>query len=42
VLVLDRFALHGVATITVRQALLEWSVCLDDPTLKEWVRLLLA
>jgi hypothetical protein len=30
-LVLDRLALHGVLTTTVRQALLEWAVCLDDP-----------
>jgi hypothetical protein len=30
-LVLDRLALHGVLATTVRQALLEWAVCLDDP-----------
>ena len=41
-LVLNRFALHGVLTMTVRQALLEWSVSLDDAVLKEKVRLLLA
>jgi hypothetical protein len=36
-LVLDRLALHGVLTTTVRQALLEWAVCLDDPVLKQRV-----
>jgi hypothetical protein len=30
-LVTDRLALHGVLTTTVRQALLEWAVSLDDP-----------
>ena len=30
-LVLDRLALHGVLATTVRQALLEWAVCLEDP-----------
>jgi hypothetical protein len=30
-LVLHRLALHGVLTMTIRQALLEWAVCLDDP-----------
>jgi hypothetical protein len=41
-LVLDRLALHGVLTMTVRQALLEWAVCLDDSLLKEKVRNLLS
>jgi hypothetical protein len=41
-LVLDRLALHGVITTTVRQALLEWAVCLDDPLLKQRVRHLLS
>jgi hypothetical protein len=41
-LVLDRLALHGVITTTVRQALLEWAVCLDDPLLKQEVRRLLS
>lgn len=34
-LVLDRLALHGVLATTVRQALLEWAVCRDDPDLKQ-------
>lgn len=41
-LVLDRLALHGVITTTVRQALLEWAVCLDDPVLIQKVRQLLS
>jgi hypothetical protein len=41
-LVLDRLALHGVLTTTVRQALLEWVVCLDDPNLKQRVLELLS
>jgi hypothetical protein len=41
-LVLDRLALHGVLTTTVRQALLEWAVCLDDPLLKQRVLELLS
>lgn len=41
-LVLDRLALHGVLTTTVRQTLLEWAVCLDDPVRKERVQKLLA
>jgi hypothetical protein len=40
--VLDRLALHGVLTTTVRQALLEWAVCLDDPNLKQRVLELLS
>lgn len=40
-LVLNRLALHGVLTMTVRQALLEWAVCLDDTRLKQEVRNLL-
>lgn len=36
-LVVDRLALHGVLTTTVRQALLEWAVCLDDPSVKQRV-----
>jgi hypothetical protein len=30
-LVLDRLALHGVLATTVRQSMLEWTVCLDNP-----------
>jgi nicotinamidase-related amidase len=41
-LVLDRLALHGVLATTVRQTLLEWAVCLDDPILKQRVRQLLS
>jgi len=41
-LVLDRLALHGVLTTTVRQALLEWAVCLDDASLTQRVRQLLS
>jgi hypothetical protein len=41
-LVLDRLALHGVLATTVRQALLEWAVCLDDPILKQRVLELLS
>jgi nicotinamidase-related amidase len=41
-LVLDRLALHGVLATTVRQTLLEWAVCLDDPILKQKVRQLLS
>jgi hypothetical protein len=41
-LVLDRLALHGVLTTTLRQTLLEWAVCLDDPILKQKVRQLLS
>ena len=41
-LVLDRLALHGVLTTTVRQALLEWAVCLDDPGSKQRVIKLLS
>lgn len=41
-LVFDRFSLHGILTMTVRQALLEWSTCCDDPELKERVRQLLS
>lgn len=41
-LVLDRLALHGVLTTTVRQALLEWAVSLNDPILKQRVRKLLS
>ena len=41
-LVLDRLALHGVITTTVRQTLLEWAVYLDDPLLKQQVRKLLS
>lgn len=41
-LVLDRLALHGVLTMTVRQALLEWAACLDDFHLKQRVRNLLS
>jgi hypothetical protein len=41
-LVLNRLALHGVLTMTLRQALLEWAVCLDDTLLKQKVRKLLS
>jgi hypothetical protein len=41
-LVIDRLALHGVLATTVRQALLEWAVCLDDPVLKQKVQQLLS
>lgn len=41
-LMFDRFALHGILTMTVRQALLEWSASRDDPDLKERVRQLLS
>jgi hypothetical protein len=41
-LVFDRLALHGVLMMTVRQALLEWAVCLADPALKLRVRHLLS
>jgi hypothetical protein len=41
-LVLHRLALHGVLATTVRQALLEWAVCLDDPILKQRVQQLLS
>lgn len=41
-LVLNRLALHGVLATTVRQTLLEWAVCLDDPILKQRVRQLLS
>ena len=41
-LVLDRLALHGVLATTVRQTLLEWAICLDDPILKQRVLQLLS
>jgi hypothetical protein len=41
-LVLDRLALHGVLATTVRQTLLEWAVCLDEPILKQRVQQLLS
>jgi hypothetical protein len=41
-LVIDRLALHGVLTTTVRQALLEWAVCLDDSSSKQRVIKLLS
>jgi hypothetical protein len=40
-LVIDRLALHGILTTTVRQTLLEWAVCLNDPPLKKKVQQLL-
>lgn len=40
-LVLHRLALHGVLATTLRQTLLEWAVCLDDPIMKQKVRQLL-
>jgi hypothetical protein len=41
-LVLDRLALHGVLSTTIRQALLEWAVCFDDPVIRQKVRELLS
>ena len=41
-LLFDRFALHGILTMTVRQALLEWSACRGDPELQERVHQLLS
>ena len=40
--VFDRLAVHGILATTVRQTLLEWAVCLDDPLLKQKVRQLLS
>jgi len=40
-LVLDRLAQHGVLATTVRQTMLEWAVCVDDPVLKQKVQQLL-
>jgi hypothetical protein len=40
-LVFDRLALHGILATTVRQTLLEWAVCLNDPLLKKRVQQLL-
>lgn len=41
-LVLDRLALHGVLSTTVRQAMLEWAVCFEDPVVMQKVQQLLA
>ncbi len=41
-LVLNRMALHGVLSTTVRQALLEWAACLDDAVLTATVQGLLS
>lgn len=41
-LALDRLALHGVPVMTVRQAMLEWAMYLEDPILKRKVQQLLA
>lgn len=41
-LVLDRLALHGVLTTSVRQAMLEWAVCLDDPASRQKIIKLLS
>jgi hypothetical protein len=41
-LALDRLALHGVLSTTVRQALLEWAVCFDDSLVRQKVRELLS
>lgn len=41
-LVFDRLAAHGILATTVRQTLLEWAVCLDDPLLKQRVQQLLS
>ena len=41
-LVFHRLALHGILTSTVRQTLLEWAVCRDDPLLKKKVQELLS
>ncbi len=40
-LALHRLTLHGVLTTTVRQTLLEWTLSVDDASLKERVRRLL-
>jgi hypothetical protein len=36
--VFDRLSAHGILTATVRQTLLEWAVCLDDPLLTQKVQ----
>ena len=41
-LVFHRLALHGILATTVRQTLLEWAVCRDDPLLKKKVQQLLS
>ncbi|MEH2484132.1 hypothetical protein [Bradyrhizobium sp. AZCC 2230] len=41
-LVLDRLAHHGVLATTIGQALLEWSVSLDDPAVSARIQQLLA
>lgn len=38
----DRLALHGILTMTLRQALLEWAVSCDDPAAMGRVRQLLS
>ncbi|WP_050421221.1 hypothetical protein [Bradyrhizobium tropiciagri] len=40
-LVLDRLALHGILTTTLRQTLLEWAVCLGCPIARQHVQQLL-
>lgn len=40
-LVLHRLGLHGVLPTTMRQILLEWAVCVDDPALKQRVQQIL-
>jgi hypothetical protein len=39
---LDRLALHGVVPTTLRQAMLEWTVCLDDEVLRQNIQRLLS
>lgn len=39
---IDRLAHHGIVTTTVRQALLEWAVCLGDQSILRKVQDLLA
>ncbi|MFH0299942.1 hypothetical protein AAFX91_22430 [Bradyrhizobium sp. 31Argb] len=41
-LVLDRLAHHGIVATTIRQALLEWAVSLDDPAVSRKIQGLLS
>ena len=40
-LVVNRLAHHGIVTTTIRQALFEWAVVLDDPKMTHRIRQLL-
>jgi hypothetical protein len=40
-LVVNRLAHHGIVTTTIRQALFEWAVVLDDPAMTHRIRQLL-